>query len=128
MLESEVTLESDRGGEAAVSWKVSLKLGARNGTREENEITHRGKASRVADGALPSRGTREKRSWPTEDDLHSRKRCSSEAGARQGCQRHGLIDSPRGRKRRAVQTKSIETRRSELGVVKHSFSPVSTKV
>jgi len=60
----------------------------------------------------------------SEDDVHARKRCSSGPGARQGCQRHGLIDSPRGRKRRAVHTKSIETRRSELGVVKHSISPV----
>lgn len=119
-----MTLESDRGGEAAISWKVSLKSGVRNGTgkRTGSLIEGRHLGSRMARSL---HGERERSGLgATEDDLHTRKRCSSEPEARQGCQRHGLIDSPRGRKRRAVQIKSIETRRSELGVVKHSNSPV----
>jgi len=38
-LESEVASGSGRGGEAAISWMVLLKLGVRNGTREEGRIT-----------------------------------------------------------------------------------------
>lgn len=105
--------ETVRGGKTVKGrGKPASRSGVGNGARNEEARTRRWKASRIGNAAVSSRGSRGVRSRLSRQAPVRAKAPPEATGERQGGQRFGRVDSPRGRER-PRRRKSRRTRRSE---------------
>lgn len=97
--------------------KAEPELVVGNGTRAQGAVTYRGKALRIADIAIPSRGLWEMRSRRSRSFVSACESIVAGTEARQECQRLGRSDSPFGEENAPGAEKVAGPAEANLGVV-----------
>lgn len=97
--------------------KTEPELVVGNGTRTRGAVTYRGKALRIANIAVSSRGLWEMRSRRSRSFVSARESAVVNLGARQECQRLGRSDSPFGEENAPGAEKVAGPAEANLGVV-----------